>query len=215
MPAVILYRRADWLTAEEIHARRCWDVIAIDGTVGFGLTPADAPGTGYSLLRLRVPAHTRPLLDAYPADQLRNRHIGLRHDYYAATTTAELLHTVLGRYAPADASSGDCREVSDMVTKVLHERGQAGARTLGLTAWTDPATAPFPMPRDAQIIAFIHSVTVLDGWVADGTARQFTRVLPRVWVAPLPDYLAALTTATGVASVVPHRSPADILTAPS
>ncbi|WP_157762683.1 hypothetical protein [Nocardia yamanashiensis] len=203
------------MTANEIHVRRSWDIVATDGTVGFGLTPNDAIGTGHSLLRLRVPAHTRPLASAYPADQLRDRHIGLRHDYYPATTTAELLHMVLGRYAPADASNADCREVSDLVTENLHQRGLRAARTLGLTAWTDPATAPYPVPQDAKLIAFIHSVTVLDGWVADGTARQFMSQLPRMWVAPLPDYLAALTAATGVAAVVPHRSPNDVFTAPT
>ncbi len=98
--------------------------------------------------------------------------------------------------APRD---GDCLAVSRSVTDALLAHGLA-ASSVTIAGWTDP---------EAKIIGFLHEVTVFDGFVLDGTARQFSTDLPAAWIAPIEVYLRELAAATDIdhASFFPAQPP--------
>ncbi|WP_280184517.1 hypothetical protein [Nocardia gipuzkoensis] len=78
--------------------------------------------------------------------------------------------------APTDS---DGLAVSRAVTAALLEHGLA-ASTATVAGWADPGAA---------IVRFFHQVTVWEGFVLAGTARQFSTALPAAWIAPVEIFL--------------------------
>ncbi|MEV0759621.1 hypothetical protein [Nocardia sp. NPDC050435] len=113
----------------------------------------------------------------------------------------QALHAALAKHAPVRARDGDCEPTADKVARVLRAQGRA-AEIAVLAGWQDMTAMPFSVPEGVRVLAWYHHCTLLDGWVADGTATQFNPALPAAWVAPLSDYLNDLATAApGVAAV--------------
>ncbi|MEU4841849.1 hypothetical protein [Nocardia testacea] len=101
------------------------------------------------------------------------------------------LQAVIASHALDTPSDGDCLTVSPRVTEALVEHGLQ-AQTASVAGWLDPS---------ATILGFLHQVTVCDGFVLDGTARQFSTLLPAAWVAPIVIYLRDLAEATHTSHV--------------
>ncbi|MGW5220869.1 hypothetical protein ACWEQA_23680 [Nocardia sp. NPDC004085] len=92
---------------------------------------------------------------------------------------------ILASYAKDAPYDSDCLAVSRVVTAALLEHGLA-ASTATVAGWADP---------NATILRFFHQVTVWEGLVLDGAARQFSPALHAAWIAPIEVYLHDLAKA--------------------
>ncbi|WP_280245848.1 MULTISPECIES: hypothetical protein [Nocardia] len=106
---------------------------------------------------------------------------------------------LLGSYAKDAPTDSDCLAVSRVVTAALLEHGLA-ASTATVAGWADPG---------ATIVRFFHQVTLWEGFVFDGTARQFSTARPAAWIAPVEIFLHDLAQAAHAdhASFFPPPSP--------
>lgn len=111
------------------------------------------------------------------------------------------LAAILAAHALTAPRDGDCEHVAAAVTAELCALGYS-ARTVLLWAWK-ATTGP------RRELAFGHWVTVCEGRVLDGTARQFATELPAAWIAPTAQYLAELAAATGTARAELLGEPAE------
>jgi len=105
------------------------------------------------------------------------------------------LFGALTEFALDYPSDGDCLSVANLVTDAVTRLGRP-ARTVIVAGW---------MNKAQTIIGFLHHVTECTGVILDGTARQFSRDVPAVWILPTDRYLTELAGFTRVASATIWR----------
>lgn len=97
---------------------------------------------------------------------------------------SELLAQILTEHAPEQPDDGDCLRVPEAVTAALRARGvEASTRVV--------------MLHVGGAVMAMHQVTVADGVVLDGTARQYNPDLPGVWIEQPEVYLSELASGVG------------------